>query len=114
MLTTLLLFRFPTDVKTFLCSQKDTVPVDPYNLFEGKCFSNNGNQYEENATLTSCCECLRLKYYFEQTPKKFLLLDTLVNHLTDTKADNSTPGMFRSLKHVVLVAMVRQLLKWTQ
>lgn len=49
----------------------------------------------------------------EQLPKTFLV-DTLVNHLTDTKEDNSTSGMFQSLKNVVLVAMVRQLLKQTQ
>ena len=60
--SSLYLFRIPTDTKTFLCSHEDSVPVDPFDLFEGECLSSNGNKYEENDTLTSCCECLRWKY----------------------------------------------------
>ena len=46
------------DGSSFTCSEKDDVPVDTEEIFEGHCESIQGNKYEENSETSSCCECL--------------------------------------------------------
>ena len=46
------------DGSSFTCSEKDDVPVDTEEIFEGHCESIQGNKYEEHSETSSCCECL--------------------------------------------------------
>ena len=51
-------FRFPKEESRFSCFEKDAIPVYTEKIFEGYCSDVHGNKYQENSTVTSCCECL--------------------------------------------------------
>ena len=50
--------RYPKEESKFKCFETDTIPVNPEKIFGGYCSDIHGNKYQENSTLTSCCECL--------------------------------------------------------
>ena len=43
------------------CYQKDVVPVDLDLVFDSNCEDNQGNIYQPNSTLQSCCDCFSYK-----------------------------------------------------
>ena len=50
--------RSTSDDPPFSCFEKDNVPVDTKEIYEGHCEDIHGNKYQEAYTTTSCCECL--------------------------------------------------------
>ena len=50
--------RYPKEEAKFKCFETDAVPVYPEKIFDGYCSDIHGNKYQENSTVTSCCECL--------------------------------------------------------
>ena len=55
---TLLFPRSSGDVSPYTCFERDNVPVDTEEIYEGHCEDSRGNKYQEQSTTTSCCECL--------------------------------------------------------
>ena len=50
--------RASSDGPPYTCFEKDHVPVDTEQIYEGHCEDTYGNKYEEQSTTSSCCECL--------------------------------------------------------
>ena len=50
--------RYPKEEAKFKCFETDAIPVYPDKIFDGYCSDIHGNKYQENSTVTSCCECL--------------------------------------------------------
>ena len=44
--------------KAYKCFDYENVPVDTDEIYESHCMDNQGNKFQENSTLTSCCQCL--------------------------------------------------------
>ena len=52
------IYRASSDGPPYTCFEKDNVPVDTEQIFDGHCEDIHGNKHEEKSTTTSCCECL--------------------------------------------------------
>ena len=50
--------RYPKEEAKLKCFEKDAVPVYTEQIFDEYCGDIHGNKYQENSTVTSCCECL--------------------------------------------------------
>merc|ERR1719282_1858836 len=80
-LSSILRYRPSIDGSSFTCSEKDDVPVDTEEIFEGHCESIQGNKYAENSETSSCCECLiyTCMYYETVHDKKLYFWNTTVS-----------------------------------
>ena len=54
----MIVHRYPKEEAKFKCFETDAIPVYPDKIFDGYCSDIHGNKYQENSTVTSCCECL--------------------------------------------------------
>ena len=53
-----ILWRVADEEALVKCFERDIIPVETSNIYEGFCLDDKGNRYQENSTLTSCCECI--------------------------------------------------------
>jgi len=50
---------FVPEQPEYECFENDPIPVDTKESFNNHCLDYDGNIHNENATVTTCCECLR-------------------------------------------------------
>ena len=63
-------FRLVPEQPKYKCFENDPDPVDINEQFENFCLDYHGNIHHGNATLTSCCECIRLEQQIEVIIKR--------------------------------------------
>ena len=51
-------FRIYSVSSLYTCFEKDNIPVNTEEIFEGHCNDIHGNKYQKDSTTTSCCDCL--------------------------------------------------------
>ena len=69
---------------SYSCFEKDNIPVDSMEIFEGHCLDANGNKFRTDEYLTSCCHCLMYVTSEMQTNAmfhKYLIIYLLQIHL---------------------------------